>query len=368
MLKCSSLEFLRIARDYSSAVRSGAADGEKLLPLLGAIARARLKYDIGPLFFSLFQLARVPENQWAEYVIDHPDFKNRLKRMDSSEAIRIAQNKLLMFEHCVKNAIPTIPVYCLVGDSPDVTASTVPVVADPDRLLGAIGSGGADFFVKSIDGTYGEGSFPVTRIGPDEFRFDGVHGSAAGFFRFMQSRLRSADVKGWILQPRIFSDPELLKLASSSGLPTIRVVTAMRGGKAHPIVSCFKATVGDNVTDNFAKGSVGNLLAAVDIRSGVLSSAWGSRGRGWPRMICHEKHPHTDHRFAGFRLPRWDDVLDLVVRAQESLPELRSAGWDVAITPERAVIVEANVTYDMAILQVAHQRGLKKLMDPWLAD
>ncbi len=52
-------------------------------------------------------------------------------------------------------------------------------------------------------------------------------------------------------------------------------------------------------------------------------------------------------------------MLSLACRAQESLPLLRSTGWDIALTPDGPLVVEANNTYSVDILQVAYGRGLR---------
>ena len=150
---------------------------------------------------------------------------------------------------------------------------------------------------------------------------------------------------------------------SSHGLATARVVTAMQNGVARVVVAGFKVTVGTNATDNFSKGASGNLLAGIDLSTGTLSQARGSRRKDWPEMIDFDTHPETGTRIAGFALPLWDDLLRCAVRAQESLPELRSAGWDIAISERGILVVEANLTYDLSILQIAHQRGLKREID-----
>ncbi len=76
-------------------------------------------------------------------------------------------------------------------------------------------------------------------------------------------------------------------------------------------------------------------------------------------MQTVERHPDSGLAIAGFKLPQWREVSALVIRAQQSVPNLRSAGWDVAVTPDGPVLLEANLTYSTDILQVAYGRGLK---------
>ena len=56
-------------------------------------------------------------------------------------------------------------------------------------------------------------------------------------------------------------------------------------------------------------------------------------------------------------MPFWKEVLDLCSRAARIIPNLRSVGWDVALTPDGPVIVEGNPDWDLPMVQV-HTDGL----------
>jgi hypothetical protein len=70
-----------------------------------------------------------------------------------------------------------------------------------------------------------------------------------------------------------------------------------------------------------------------------------------------EVHPDTGTRFSGLQMPFWKEVLDLCTRAARVTPNLRSVGWDIALTPEGPVIVEGNPDWDLPMVQV-HTNGL----------
>jgi glutathione synthase/RimK-type ligase-like ATP-grasp enzyme len=70
-------------------------------------------------------------------------------------------------------------------------------------------------------------------------------------------------------------------------------------------------------------------------------------------------HPDTGNVIEGFRIPMWAEVVELLERGQRSLPDLRTLGWDIAVTDDGPLIVETNATYDIDIVQVAYQRGVR---------
>lgn len=360
-------EARRIAADYSKAIgselRNGSSKGahRSAVGRIEALLRAKSRYGIGPLYYALYQLSKVPESEWSNYITDDPAFKERLTRMSPPEDLRIAQNKALMYEHCLAHELATVPVLCVVGPSPDALAGRVPVARTLEQWREAMNDAPEELFVKSIDGTYGEGAFPVQRIA-GEFAFEGMRGALDALYHYLRSESRAAS--GWIVQPRVRSHPGLARIVSPHGLPTVRALTAMIADTPRLLFAAFKVTVRDNTTDNFSKGKSGNLLAAVDCSSGRLGCAWGPRKTtGWPVMAPFPLHPDSREPIEGTVLPCWDALVDLAERAQASLPRFRSIGWDIAISGQGPVLVEANATYDMSVLQIAYQRGLRRELD-----
>jgi hypothetical protein len=57
------------------------------------------------------------------------------------------------------------------------------------------------------------------------------------------------------------------------------------------------------------------------------------------------------------RIPHWSELLELVLRAQVAFDGLPTPGWDVGITQDGPLLVEANALYDLDLLQVAFDRG-----------
>jgi hypothetical protein len=56
----------------------------------------------------------------------------------------------------------------------------------------------------------------------------------------------------------------------------------------------------------------------------------------------YNKHPATGTSFIGFKVPMWNEVIDLVKEASEIIPEMGMVGWDVALSSKGVLLVEAN--------------------------
>ncbi|MDD2490483.1 MAG: sugar-transfer associated ATP-grasp domain-containing protein, partial [Bacilli bacterium] len=56
----------------------------------------------------------------------------------------------------------------------------------------------------------------------------------------------------------------------------------------------------------------------------------------------YEKHPLTNVNIVGFKVPKWQEVINLAKKAAQEIPELGIMGWDVAITKEGPLLIEAN--------------------------
>ncbi|WP_332671502.1 sugar-transfer associated ATP-grasp domain-containing protein [Aromatoleum sp.] len=365
LIKKTYRETRRLLSQYGNAIAfESRGRASAVLPNVYKILRARFKYGVGPVYYALYRFSQVPESEWGNYVTDDPRFKEFLKKLNPDKFRTIADNKLLFHRHCVRNGLPTIPMLCLVTDDADLATHGAQRVRDATQLRTALQAAPGEMFVKTMAGTYGEGAFVLRREG-DLFSFAGRTGSPDALFRYLIENL--GDEQGWILQPRARSHESLRGVVSPNALATVRAVTQMRGDRAELLIADLKITVGDSVTDNFSKGKSGNLLAGIDVASGRLGAAWGSIRKDWPVMTPFANHPETGCRIEGYELPFWRDLVDVALRAQESVPQLRSLGWDIAATTDGIMLVEANSTYDVSILQVAHQRGLKRELQRALA-
>lgn len=319
---------------------------------------ARVKYNIGPLHYSLFRFADIPKKEWSSYLRNTSLFTRVLNDANPVEWRGTLRSKALFYSHCLEYGLPTPFIVCTVGKSTHTSSGeAINPVENVDQWQDAMKSAPSEIFVKPVDGSHGDGTFVIRRCGKDfVFGRDGIQGSAKDLYCYVLDALEKETAL--LVQARIRPHPKILEISSVNGLATVRIVTAMVGNKAKVLYACIRLPVGTNIADNFSNGMSGNLAAAVDIDTGVLSEGWYSDRRDWPVMRSTYVHPDTGKQIRGFVLPLWPNVVDLALNAQRSLPKLRTIGWDIAITASGVTLIEGNHDYCINLLQITHQRGL----------
>lgn len=199
------------------------------------------------------------------------------------------------------------------------------------------------FVIKPARGGYGEGVRVVTRRG--ETFHDGAGGgawSATGLYYLLRSGTRH---RRFLIQERLASHPLLAELSGTPFLQTIRLVTFIHDdGHAEVYYGNCKVIAGTAVADNFRRGMTGNLITNVS-PDGVLGPALSIAADGVGTVATHV-HPGTGRQITGLQLPFWHEAQALVCQAAELFRPVRTLGWDVALTPEGPVILEANHFWD----------------------
>src|SRR5690606_31502033 len=109
----------------------------------------------------------------------------------------------------------------------------------------------------------------------NQFEFNDSLGSLQDLRTHIDSRLKSQTAL--ILQPLVRPHSRMLEISSSKGLPTIRILTRIQNNTPEVLIACAKLPVGESISDSFSNGMTGNLLAAVDLDTGTLSTAYGPR-------------------------------------------------------------------------------------------
>lgn len=178
------------------------------------------------------------------------------------------------------------------------------------------------FFLKPVNGTMGKG---IERL-----RSEKIENRAGFFARCQEERL--------LLEEPIIQHPALERL-SPGCVNTVRINAARRrDGSLCMVGACLKCGGEGAATDNFHSGGVAYPL---DIESGRVSGA----GRNNTALTDFTEHPASGVRMPGFQVPNWEAVLACVRGAMARLDSLGYVGWDIAVTPDGAEIIEGNYNW-----------------------
>lgn len=136
-----------------------------------------------------------------------------------------------------------------------------------------------------------------------------------------------------ILEAPVEQHPTLSALHPQS-VNTLRIVTDFVRGEARIAYIVLKVGRGEAYCDN---SGCGGLFCRVDPASGVVLSDAIDDNR-----TVYTQHPDTLHRFCGLHIPFFGEALQLALRCAAVIPEIGHIGWDIAITPTGAELVEGN--------------------------
>lgn len=180
-------------------------------------------------------------------------------------------------------------------------------------------------FCKPAVGGKGNGIFALSIS-------DGTLTSTSGPLSVRE--LRSRISARFLVEERLRQHPELARLHSSS-INTLRIVTVRNAGSVEPLAILIRIGVGGAAIDNVSQGGI---AALVDVDSGrIVGKAMRGKNRA---LVSH--HPDTGIQIEGFQIPSLGKAVDLVCRMHRDWPFFHSLGWDVAMTPEGPVVIEAN--------------------------
>ena len=249
--------------------------------------------------------------------------QNRLNDISNS---RYAHDKHAFRVYMESNGLPVIrEIFRILpsgliqdSDHNEITRSVA------ERLLAVHGK---DVFVKPTRGSYGEGAFVHEMSRPVDYLFESF-----------------TDV---LVQP-VITQHESIKVLHPHSLNTVRIDTLLYNGKCINNAAVLKVGVDEMVVDNLKAGS---LVAGIDMETGRLFPRAMQRAK-FSSAEC-DRHPNTGVPFESVTIPYWRDVIDLTREAANTLPKLRTLGWDVAITPTGPLLVEVNINWDVNLMQDA---------------
>jgi len=147
----------------------------------------------------------------------------------------------------------------------------------------------------------------------------------------------------YLLQERIIQHESMSEIFPYS-VNTIRLITFYNNGDPLLIFGYLRIGTGGNIVDNF---NAGGLAISIHLETGRLFKYGYKNMNG--KVCLLNNHPDTKYKFQGFEIPYFQEATKIVKKSHKWLYGIHSIGWDVAITSEGPIIIEANDEWDAAM-------------------
>lgn len=159
----------------------------------------------------------------------------------------------------------------------------------------------------------------------------------------------------WIVQKFVEQHPALAKLNESS-VNCIRVITYSTGSRVivdedHGILRIGRPGMRTN-----------------DMPEGAIPILIDKNGRISDTAYSINPMERIETGLGGYEIPFYREALDLCLRLHESIPELFTIGWDVAISPDGPFVIEGNDGWHPRLVQCYFGNGLRPMWDELMEE
>lgn len=154
----------------------------------------------------------------------------------------------------------------------------------------------------------------------------------------------------WIVEELIQQHKEISAFNESS-VNTVRFPSFRHGNKVVAARPCMRFGRKGAVVDNAGQSGV---FVSIDIETGIIiTDAFDEHGHRYT------EHPDSKKVFKGFKVPQWEELIEVARKAHLSLPENQVyVAFDFALSDKGWVVVEGNWG-DWVLQQTSLEMGLK---------
>jgi len=298
-----------------------------------------IRHGLDAQVYYMFELYRSERRARTSGYLTRYEMKNGLYKVLTWQVSKTKRrimlgDKLGMYRICEENGIPTIPILMIAEDGKLDYRCARP--AGLER----------DLFIKPRQSKGSRGTEAIRYAGGKYITENGATLDFEGLIELIARRSKEEPI---LVQPLIRNHPGLADLADQA-LMRIRVITCLDDA-GRPVIT-------HAVLSNLCKLETSwpidiELGAAIDLESGVLGMMTGDKAEMW--LDWSEDHPVTHARVLGRVVPCWSEVRSIVLAAHTACNDRLLVGWDVAIGPNGALLLEGNSYPDVDFLQRSHQ-------------
>ena len=216
-----------------------------------------------------------------------------------------------------------------------------------------------NFVVKPVSGFGGGGILVIrkkAKLAGEWYLMDNSK-IDIGELRFHCSEILSGqfslhELPDWVMIEERIKIAKTFRHYAYQGTPDIRIIVYNRV----PVMAMLRLpTAQSNGKANLHQGALG---VGVDLATGITTYGYSQLKGKFIKTI-----PDSDRKINGIKLPFWNKILELAVKAQEAIPNLGFIGVDIVIDKDRGpLILELNARPGIEI-QNANLVALKKRME-----
>lgn len=255
----------------------------------------------------------------------------------------VTEDKSVFYRYCAANdiSIPKLHAIFFNNTSGWTSGGGAPKTGE-DWIKYFENNAPSEFVVKPARGFYGHEIGIFKKSGKE---FSNVSGGTHGADRIVDFMSSSSRFDSFVVQERLKSHPELVRLSDSEVLQCVRFTTFVDAdNNPHILHRQLKIVVGSSAIDNFEYGKTGNVIAQIS-PTGFLDLVVTMK-QGIPGVVNVETHPKTGLNFKEYKVPMWEEACEFAKDAAVKFSPIRAVGWDVAITPDGPSLIEGNFYFD----------------------
>ena len=141
-----------------------------------------------------------------------------------------------------------------------------------------------------------------------------------------------------IIQPYLQNTPIWQNLSQSTELITLRVITHLYQGAFTISAALIEIPIDD--TSRYY-----DIIPVDPLSGSVQDQVFGPAGHK-----PNERQQSLLAKIADKKLPNWEKLHSVVEQAHALCPNVRTVGWDLAITSDGPIIIEGNLGWDTITL------------------
>lgn len=192
----------------------------------------------------------------------------------------------------------------------------------------------------AVDGAHGAGVFVCKEMlyTQDDIimvKSDGKQLSLCDFCKTNKST-------SWLFE-RIVVQSDQIGRINRSSVNTVRFMTALYPDGSTKVFATFMK-IGRAGSDVDNAGGGGNVDCAIDIDTGKCYNALQFNSYSDVKKV--DRHPDSGEKINGIHIENWEETKKCLCEYQARIPQLKTIGWDVALTDKGPVIIEINNYWD----------------------